>query len=119
MNNGLGTWEDIAHTDWIPNRNYTSLYEFHCKFNRKLGVIQVYLRIPFTVYSIGYNSVVGTIAESYRPIYATLLCGSVNNQNYQMYCRLSSEGELSFGTTTDKAQGSQHIVISGFYFIGS
>ena len=119
LNDSLGTWEEVPHTTWITERKYSTLYEFKCQVNKKLGVVRVYLRVPFDVYTVGYTSVVGTVAEAYRPLYATLLCGSVNGQNYQMYCRLSSTGELSFGTSNDKATGSQHIVISGTYHIAT
>ena len=120
LNDSLGKWEDVPHTEWIPDRNYSPMYEFHCQVNKKLGLVRVYLRMPFNVYgAVGFTSVVGTVAEEYRPLYSTLLCGSVYNQNYQMYCRLSGSGELSLGANTERAFGEQHTVISGTYYIAT
>lgn len=119
MNNGLDSWETIAHTTWIPTRNYSTLYEFSGSINSTLGLVSIYLRIPFTVYrAMGYSSVVGVVASAYRPKQSCVLSASVYNQNYEMKAHLSSDsGELHLAALIQAATGSQHIIIRGVYKI--
>ena len=119
LNNGLDQWETIAHTTWIPTRNYTTMYEFSGSINKTLGLVSVYLRIPFSVYgTAGYTSVVGAVASAYRPRESCVLRAFVYNQNYILNAFLSAEsGELHLGALVSAATGSQHVVISGVYKI--